>query len=257
MYYIRPNNLVRNSRAAIVSAFNRRITINNTGLTIGDVLKVGSVILTAGTDFPIGASSIDTATNIVTAINTEGTYTATNGTPSTATLRVFFEDQSLNFTTTNSSSFIINTGLSLQFNSIPSNIANGTKVDFLETESGHKIFTFDVKLGANVIMGEIIDFQAGEIPEGFQIGDYICSQYECIIPFLPDDLHPTLVQRTCLRILGAQSDMTGQQTVQNRINEMQHNQGILIDNRAEGNTKKVLNRNSFLRYGKRSDIGKV
>jgi hypothetical protein len=123
-------------------------------------------------------------------------------------------------------------------------------VDFLKKKGGHRTYTFDIKLGRNVVSSNIIKFPIANIPEDFEIEDYICSQFECIIPQIPSDLHSLLAERTVARILEAQGDMQGLQAANAKIGDMESRQATMMQNRAEGSPRKVFNRNSLLRYGK-------
>lgn len=146
------------------------------------------------------------------------------------------------------------------FDAIPSNITDSSYIDFLQTESGHKTFAYDVLIPSNGISSNTITFLTQDIPTTvlgtpgistvFQAGDYICSANECIIPQIPDDLHNVLAEQTCARIMASMGDNTGLQTSQAKIADMQKQQGMLLDNRSEGNAMKINARGSILRYSR-------
>lgn len=250
-YYLRPNQMVATNRAAISQSFTKIITVENSGLNNGDTLTIGEEVYTAGTDFNIEATSIATATNLTLAINTKGTYSANNGTVSTAIITVDYNVLDTEFSTSNESSFAIQVEQGIRFDQVPSHISNGSKIDFLETNSGHKIFEYDIVIPSNGISGNIISFNSSDVPMDFVIGDYICSEHECIIPMIPDDLHITLAERVSARILHAIGDMGGLKAAEKKISDLEFRQGTLIDNRAEGAPQKINNTHSLLRYGKR------
>lgn len=247
VYYLRPNNLVLDSRAAICENFTREITVDITTMIAGDTLTLGSVIFTAGTSFAIGANSTITASNLNNAINTEGTHLAT---VTNNIVTAFYETLDTTVSSSNSAALSIDTKQGIQFDQVPTNITNGSLVDFLKKKGGHRTYTFDVKLGRNVVSSNIIKFDVGQIPEDFEAEDYICSQFECIIPQIPSDLHSLLAERTVARILEAQGDMQGLQMANAKIGDMESRQATMMQNRAEGSPRKVFNRNSLLRYGK-------
>jgi len=257
-YFLRPNRLVVDERAAISKNFVKNIQINNASIANGDTVTLGSVVFTAGTDFTIGMTAISTATSLVSAIMTEGTYTAGNGTPSTDTVAVSYTVLSTTFETSNTSAFIISTRQIIECTAdVPANITNASKIDFLQTTAGHKTFKFDVTLGNNVISGSFISFAAGDIPTDFKVGDYIASQYECIIPQILDDLHVGLSHRTLARILSSLGDKEGLTDTNAKIGEIEQRQGTLLDNRGSGDPKKILNRHSLLRYAKSSSKRRI
>lgn len=247
VYYLRPNNLVIDERAAICQQFTREITINNASLVAGDTLTIGDLTLVADTDFTIGANSNVTANNLNNAINTQGDNTST---VTTNIVTVMYEFLSTEIETTNSSAIVIDTMQGIQFDQVPSNITNSSLIDFLKRKGGHRTYSFDIKLGKNVVSTNIIKFNPSVIPEDFEAEDYICSQFECIIPQIPSDLHSLLAERTVARILEAQGDLQGLQTANSKIGDMEARQATMLQNRAEGSPRKIFNRNSLLRYGK-------
>jgi hypothetical protein len=123
-------------------------------------------------------------------------------------------------------------------------------VDFLKVRGGHRTYKIDVKLGKAAVSSTIIKFPMGVVPEEFEAGDYICSQYECIIPQIPSDLHNILAERTVARILEAIGDTVGLQVANAKIGQLEARQNTLIDSRVDGSPRKIVNRNSLLRRGK-------
>ena len=255
-YFLRPNQLVKNERAAISSAFSKQLTIDNTTLAANDTFTIGDVTFTAvagapsALQFQIGASSTASATNLVSAINTDGTYSANNGTPSSANIVVEFDVLDTDFETSNTAAFVISTNQGIKFTEIPANITNGSVIDFLQTNPGHKLYDMSVELGSSAITGDYIYFTSGIIPDEFTVGDYVCLEHECIIPQIPTDLHTALAERTGNRIMAAIGDQIGLDSSSKKLQEMEARQGTLIDNRVEGSNEKVTARKGLLAWGR-------
>jgi hypothetical protein len=247
VYYLRPNNLVVNERAAICENFTKDVTISIASMVAGDTFTIGSTVFTADTDFAIGATDTATATNLNVAINTEGTYFST---VTANILTVRYPSLELEVKTSNATAFSIETLQGIEFDNVPENITNSSLIDFLKVKGGHRTYKIDVKLGKNAVSQTIIKFNSNDIPMEFEPGDYICSQYECIIPQIPSDLHNILAERTCARILYAQGDQEGLQSANAKISQMEARQNTMIDNRVDGSPRKAFNRGSLLRYGK-------
>lgn len=246
-YYLRPNSLVLNERAAVSNSFVKIITISNADLVAGDIISIGGQNLIAGTTFAIGATSTATAANLSTAANTLTGITATS---SGADVNIFYQTLSKTFTTTNSTGFVIDSEIGIKCDTIPEHFEDGMFVDFLQTLGGHSTLKLDVELGVDSVSSDTIFFPVADIPSQFIIGDYICEQYECIIPQIPSDLHTILAERTCMRILESLGDTQGAQTQLAKIGDFEARQAVMIDNRTEGAPRKIVNRNSLLRYGK-------
>lgn len=260
-YFLRPNQLVLNERAAISDTFFKNVTLVNASLVALDTIEIGSLTFTAvsgspsALQFQIGATSAISAANLASAINLDGTYIATNA--ASAIVAVKYMDRNLEIAS-DSAGFSVSTQLGLQFtDDIPSHFVAGLLVDILQTKPGHKLLAKDVELGAGDVSSDSILFDEDVLPTDFVVGDYICEQYECIIPQIPPDLHNGLAERTSARILAAQGDMQGLQISAAKIGEIKRAEGTLIDNRVDGSCQKVNQRKSivsFLRMGIRRRI---
>ena len=300
VYYLRPNQLVRDSRAAIITNFLQSITTNNAAIVAGDTVSINvtqestdsnpiwnpnkaflqsqvisSIVFTAVTgapaalQFQIGATSIDTATNLANAINLNATYLAANGTPATNQVNVQFFAVAQTITTSNPVGFVIPNTMGLQFNQLPSTYTDpntnittplfvtGSLIDFLQTKAGHKTYGYDVLIPNNSIsttsfsptpntQTNTVLFPIQVIPSALVVGDYICLANECIIPQIPSDLHEILSERVSSRVQRAIGDQAGLQATQGKIQEMEGSQAKLIDNRTEGAPQKILGRHTFL-----------
>lgn len=250
-YFLRPNSLVPDEEAIICSSFSKTIAVNNTTLIDGDTLTLGALTLTAGTEFVIGANSSITASNIVSYVNTLGSVYSVVA--NSEIITVTYTDRSTTFSTSNAAAFAISGNLTVNSNqAVPVDIAPGVLVDFLQTDGGHSTYSFDVLVGNNSVSAASITFPNATVPTEFVVGDYICLQYECIVPQVPTDLHNILAERVCARIMKAQGDDAGLKNAKTDIQDLEARQATMIDNRVEGSPQKIFNRHSLLRYGSSS-----
>jgi len=116
VYYLRPNNLVIDSRAAVCQNFTRELTVDNTTLVNGDSISIGGLTLVAGTDFAIGSTSSLTASNLNNAISTEGTNTST---VTSSIVTVIYEQLDTKIVSSNESAIIIDSMQGIQFDQVP------------------------------------------------------------------------------------------------------------------------------------------
>lgn len=289
--FLRPNYLVRNNRACTIQNFIKDIEIiNNSLISNGDQIIITSgiqtqspliTILTAVTgsplesEFLIGANASATAANLATTItnlNLEDVNISVSG----ATVSFIYEDITTTFEYDNISAFSIdNDNTYIQFDQLPStyidpdtNVTSdlymqNSLVDFLQTNPGHRTYTFDIKL-KQILSGNIGKFltnnlktymnNVGSGVKSFypiKIGDYICLANECIIPQIPPELHYALAERAASFIMKAMGDKDGYATSQNTIQQMNNAQATLIDSRIEGSVPKVFNQFNLLRLGKK------
>lgn len=89
------------------------------------------------------------------------------------------------------------------------------------------------------------------LPKKLAVGDILSLAEETIIPQVPVELHSMLAQRIAMRCLEALGDMQGLQAAAAKLQEMELKTGSVIDNRVEGANLKVTNRTSFLNTTKR------
>lgn len=282
-YFLRPNRLVPDDRAAYIQDFVQTVTIDNSQIFPGDTITVvttnsapfpwqPNMPSTAPTNTPIATittiftavasspgplqflidvSSVATANNLAAAINASGIANASNGSPQTATVVIDYDVISTTFTPSNLNGTQIPTTQGIRFTTpVPTNIANGDLVDFLQTAAGHMMRGFDIEIPPNGVSGNIITFPFGAVPTTLIPGDYVALAGEAIIPQIPSDLHTGLAERTSARILSAIGDTQGLAAVNQKISEIENRQGTLLDQRVEGSLKKVIARHSLLKAGK-------
>jgi hypothetical protein len=298
-FYLRPNNLVRNDRACIIQNYLKDITFDITDLEPGDKFNIltgvqsptpAETIFTAvsgvpgANEFQIGASDVITATNFIAAVNAAAITNVTATNVSVGTIgkaRISYKDIAVEFqalkgtgNTNPIGTTFDDVNIYINFNQLPSTytdpetdittslyVAGTSYVDFLQTNPGHRTYTYDVLLvSAN---GTIGAFKADDLKTyannssggeltylNIKIGDYICLQNECIIPQIPPELHNALAERAASRVLMAIGDVQGYQISQAKLAEMNKMQETLIGSRIESSVPKVFNRYSLLRLGK-------
>lgn len=298
-FYLRPNNLVRNNRACIIENFQKEITFDITKLQAGDqfIIYTGvqspnpvQNIFTAVSgapstyQFQIGLTDIATAANFVTAINAANILdiSATNTSSGfTGKAVISYEEISVNFVALKGVGNLNPIGTSfdsqnvyIKFDQLPATyvdpetdvtsalyIPGVSLVDFLQTNPGHRTYTYDVLLVS--VNGTVGAFNANQLKTyannssggqltylNIKIGDYIGLQHECIIPQIPPELHNALAERAASRVLMAIGDVQGYQISQAKLAEMNKMQETLIGSRIESSVPKVFNRYSLLRLGK-------
>jgi hypothetical protein len=288
--FLRPNHLVRNDRAAVIEGFQKALVVSDNALmSVGDTIVITtgnqtpSPVMTTLTavsgspgsgEFLIGATAAITASNINTAINDLGLDNV-SCTVSTSISTVGYTDITTTFSVASSGIVVDNTYTYIQFDQLPTTYTdpetditetlyetNGL-VDFLQTNPGHRTYTYDIKL-RQILPGNVGKFKTTDLKTyinnssggnmGFvsiEIGDYICLANECIIPQIPPELHSKLAEMVAARILMAIGDRDGLAISMGKLAEMDKQQATLIGQRIESSVPKVFNQFSLLRLGKR------
>jgi hypothetical protein len=257
-----------------VPALNNRYTATSTG---ANTFTIPVNITTAGTggkfavqgEFSLGSTAIQTAANLADAINHAiKANSANNNSSNIITLE--YDDVSTSFNVASNGISVDTQHIYMDFDQLPTTwtdpITNVTEtlykvgglVDILQTNPGHKTYTYDVELkGISGTVGkfdiESLKYYPSNATGGEKkilpivVGDYICVQHECIIPQIPPDLHNGLAERTSARILAAIGDQQGVDRVNQKIAEIEQRQGTLLDQRVDGAPQKITARFSPLR----------
>lgn len=256
--YQRPNLLVEESRAAIITSFGKQITINIATLVAGQTFIITqsgvNTIFTAvngapsANQFQIGVDSPTTASNLASAINVNGIASAS---VSTNVLTLTYSDRNITCSAINTSAFVISSNLMMNCAAgIPTNITTGSYIDIMQTKSAHKVYTTSYLIPSGGISTNSFILLDSAMSTELIVGDYIALQYESIIPQIPTDMHSVLAERTSGRILAAQGDTQGLQVTNAKIGELKDAESAFLENRTEGTPKKVTARHSLLRYSK-------
>ena len=139
-----------------------------------------------------------------------------------------------------------NTG-SITVASVPSNITVTSQIDFIGSTGNFKTKGFDITPNSVSSSSKVVTINPSSIPSDLQVGDYICTAGESVIPQIPAELHVMLAQAVACRILEAIGDAQGLANATNKLAEMKEDLLHIIDNRVEAPVRKISNRNSFFR----------
>lgn len=288
--YLRPNYLVRDDRAAVIKGFQKAIVISdNSQIAAGDKITImtgnqtpNPVIITltavaaspGDSEFEIGTTSALTAANINSAINNLGLENISSTVDdSIATLE--YTDITSTFSVSSSGIVVDTDYIYIHFDNLATTYTDpetdieetlystNCLVDFLQTNPGHRTYTYDIKL-RQILPDNVGKFKAEDLktwvnnssggPKKYislQVGDYICLANECIIPQIPPELHSKLAEMVAARILMAIGDKEGLAVSMTKLQEMDKQQASLIGQRMESSVPKVFNQFSLLRLGKR------
>lgn len=245
-YYMSPNKLVKNERAAIANTLTFNTTIECNSVTSGDSFVVNGVQYTAGTDFSVTGTDNDVANSIAAALS--GSISASVSSNIVSLTSVNSAVTSLTSTT----SLQTDDNVTLLCDALPTNIAEGSLIDFLQSKPGFKTYDYDYELPTGSIdyVAKTITIPTEDLPRQFSKNDYVATAGECIIPQVPVELFPVLIQRVVCRCLEAMGDTQGLENAKAKLNDMILKMGNLIDNRVESAPQKIFNKGSPLRISK-------
>jgi hypothetical protein len=135
----------------------------------------------------------------------------------------------------------------LTVDDVPDNITSSSEIDFIGSTGNFKTKGFDIEPSAVNSTTNVITVAVGDIPYDLQVGDYICTAGESVIPQVPAELQVMLAQAVACRVLEALGDTTGLQNANAKLTEMEGKLLTVIDARVEAPGRKIVNRNSLLR----------
>lgn len=144
----------------------------------------------------------------------------------------------------------------IEFNGLPSNFVVNTPIDFIKTKSPHRVLlNYDINIlstGSVGVTGYIV-VNTSDIPASLVVGDRVASAGETDIVNAPSDLHVMLAQMVAERVLEAIGDQAGLASAGKKLEKMEQNSSLLLDNRSIGSPIKAKAINSTIR---RSGLGR-
>lgn len=252
-FYMRPNVLVEEDRGATVLGISEQYQVDQITPLSGSISAISDTNPTVITSTNHGLTTGQT-------IN----LTLSNSTPSV--------DGQYQITVVDANSFSIpvavtvpgNTGSwslmrlckILTVDAIPDHFSSTKKFDIVQHYSPNKISQYDIVV--NILNSNLnqISFTSSQVPS-LEIGNYITSSEETIVPNIPTELHPILAQRVAVACLEAMGDEQNKQSAERTLTKMETDAGTFLDNRVEGASQKIKSRHSPLvntlsTYGRRN-----
>jgi hypothetical protein len=135
---------------------------------------------------------------------------------------------------------------------VPSNIAADSQIDFIQYKPSNKIKSMDISVvsvssNSPVSSQKYITVDPSDIPDDLEVGDWIASAGETPVPQLVANLRPLLAQATICRILESQGDNNNIAIAMKKLEKMVKGMKTLVQDRTEGNPKKVVNRTGVMK----------
>lgn len=239
-FYMRPNSLVVETRAATINSVTDSVEIDNTVVRSGSVISNSianpTVINSPSHNLPSGSKIIITGSNSTPSI--DGTYTVTVLDNNNFTVPVDVTIAG----SAGSWNKVIDT-LVLNFLSIPDHFVQSFKYDIVQAESPNKIQVYDLIANSLNKTSNTISFNKDYFIGNYPlVGDYVTKATETIVPNMPLELHPIIAQRVAVAYLEASGDEPGKQSAERKLKSMEESAMSIITNRVEGAPKKIRQR---------------
>lgn len=143
---------------------------------------------------------------------------------------------------------------------IPLDYQSAVEVDFIQKKPSNNIKDFDIAIvsvssNTPISSQKFITINPSDLPDNLEVGDFIALAGQSPVPQLTANLRPLLAQATICRILESQGDNNNIQIANAKLKQMLKDSMALIQDRTEGNPKKIVNRTGLMRASLIGNMG--
>ncbi len=129
----------------------------------------------------------------------------------------------------------INTGLNqVTASSVPSTFAPSVIIDFVQNNNPYDLLSMDVSISS--VSGTTLTFSS--LPDGLEVGDWICLACEAPVAMIPEELNPVLIQSGLVSALSSKKDKALEVEMQVLMQNKQDAINML-EPRVENNSSKI------------------
>lgn len=245
-FYMRPNKLVQNSRAGIVTQLSKSIEIDSVSPMNGAINAISADLKAVVTSPSHGLSSgkiILTGSNSTPSI--DGVHTIIVIDANTFSVDVTTTISGTSGTWVKGVEVVVAT-----ISTIPSHFTGAIKYDIVRSYSPNKLSHFNLHSNTVNTTLKTISFRHSSAPD-LNVGDYITKAEESIVPNIPTELHPIVAQKVAIACLEAMGDEQNKVSAERKLAQMEMSALKIITNRVEGAPKKIKNRFGTLNSGKK------
>lgn len=121
----------------------------------------------------------------------------------------------------------------IEVSSLPSTISLSTTVDVVQNNNPYDLLALDVSLSS--VSGTTLGFST--LPDGLEVGDWICLANQSPVPMIPEELHPVLVQSALVSCLSSKKDKA-LEVESATLERMKRDAINMLDPRVENNSVK-------------------
>lgn len=127
-------------------------------------------------------------------------------------------------------------GTDVEINNTPDGFTDSEEYDFVKGSPGFQNLAIDQTPSGS--SGTVFSFS--ELPDGLEVGDWLCLAGTSPIPQVPLEIFPVISQTAVAVALLALNDRVGAEDAFKKRNEMLDQSLILVGTRAEDNTKVIV-----------------
>lgn len=135
---------------------------------------------------------------------------------------------------------------SITLDNVPSDWVAGTLIDI---QSGLAPFDAKVDSASIIAVGSPSITVSTTVASAVAVGDYVCYEHESVIPQIPIELHPILVQFALATILKSLGDREGASMVMADLPKLEDELYEMLESRDDGSEQKLVAPNGLWTQG--------
>lgn len=128
--------------------------------------------------------------------------------------------------------------LTFAASTIPSTVSTSTPCDLIKDQPGFECLTIDATPSA--VTATDITFSAGSVPTTLAVGDWVCLAGQTVVPQIPVEFLPILVQRVVVKYYEIQGYLDKMKAAQEKLKEMSADVLAIINPRVSGAPKRIV-----------------
>jgi hypothetical protein len=126
-----------------------------------------------------------------------------------------------------------------------SSLASATSFDVIRAKPGFDTLGFDQAGSINV--GNTIVTMVSDLPDGLEVGDYVCLPQQTPVPQVPAEMHDLLAQRVAVAILKAKNLSDKAAVAESELKTLSTLALKMLSPRVEGESQQIINRRGLYR----------
>lgn len=244
-FYMRPNKLVVETRAATASQVSASVEVDNVAAQTGTITNIAltGVVTSVAHGLSNSAKIIITGSDSTPAV--DGTQTVTVLSADTFTIGATISTAG----TTGSWSLAADVVV-IPSTVFPKHFTSDIFYDVVQNVSPNKIKLYNLTPNSVNNAQKTVSFRTVDVTKSGKLqvikGDYITKAEETIVPNIPTEYHPLLAQMVSVACMEGMADDQQKKSAEATLAKMEKDILKITTNRVEGAPKKIKNRHGTL-----------
>lgn len=252
-FYMRPNQLVINKRVGAVTNITNSIEIDSISAKSG---AISNISVTANAVITSVSHGLQTGNKVI--------ITGSNSTPSVDGIQLITVIDSNTFSIPVTTTIAGNSGSwqkaidvkVVGLDNFPTHFTTDISYDIVQNVSPNIIIDYDIQINSIDQTQKTLSIPLDSFDTRISKGFYVSKAEETFVPNIPTELHPILAQRVAIACLEAQGDEASKVSAERKLEQMEKNSMVIVNNRVESAPIKIRNRHSPLNQTGYTGLGR-